>query len=421
MNQPNLKVAPLDLPSEGSSHIIHSEKLKQLNLSLQNHQASAGSGLIGKLKSRIRGFLLGDIEKSESEYKTTLIQYLNELSSHVDLNVSDKLRDQTESHSTKIDRLTDDLGATAFNFRKELSAGLNSASGNTEREIEALKAEIASLKSGLEQVQTVSSGLERIVLKLNGAMENASSEAKCAPSTASFEYVVFENRYRGSEEQIKSRLEVYVPLLKEVSQQTSASVLEIGPGRGELLELCGENNIEAYGVELDQGMVDYCKDKPELKIQQGDGIKHLAELEDHSLGAVIATQVIEHLPYDVLKSLISLASKKVKVGGLVIFETINPDSMVALAKHYFRDPTHVAPLHPDTMKFMFDSVGRFSEIDIKPLEPFSKETIMTELDVDAHMSPRWAHSVSKLNQNFDKLNSLLFGHQDYAIVAKVSD
>ena len=167
-------------------------------------------------------------------------------------------------------------------------------------------------------------------------------------------------------------------------------------------------------------MVDYCKDKPELDVRAGDGIKHLSGLEDNSLGGVIATQVIEHLPYEVLKELVSQAAKKVKPGGLVIFETINPNSMVALTQHYFRDPTHVAPLHPDTMKFMFDGTGGYSELEIKELEPFSEAALMSELDVEAHMTPRWAHSVQKLNQNFDKLNKLLFGHQDYAIIARVN-
>jgi O-antigen chain-terminating methyltransferase len=150
----------------------------------------------------------------------------------------------------------------------------------------------------------------------------------------------------------------------------------------------------------------------------GDGIAHLESLSDGSLGGVIACQVIEHLDQSTLKRLVQACARKIKPGGKVIFETINTDSMVALTKNYFRDPTHVFPLHPETMRFMLDLCG-LKVTEIHKLSPYSNESALQELQLNEFMTPRWALAIETLNKNIRKLNNLMFGHQDYCIVAEV--
>ena len=66
-----------------------------------------------------------------------------------------------------------------------------------------------------------------------------------------FSYLLLENRFRGGEEAIKKALSFYPDFFKKAAKP----ILEIGPGRGELLELFKEKGLQAYGVDIDGPMV----------------------------------------------------------------------------------------------------------------------------------------------------------------------
>jgi hypothetical protein len=67
---------------------------------------------------------------------------------------------------------------------------------------------------------------------------------------AGAEYRSFEDVFRGPEERIRELLVPYVGLLRG-----HEPVLDVGCGRGELLDLLREEGIEASGVDVDEGMV----------------------------------------------------------------------------------------------------------------------------------------------------------------------
>ena len=75
---------------------------------------------------------------------------------------------------------------------------------------------------------------------------------RCAP--VALAYVGFEDRFRGSEEQIRERLKDYVPYFSGQSD-----VLDVGCGRGEFLELLREQGIRARGLDLNPEMVEVCR------------------------------------------------------------------------------------------------------------------------------------------------------------------
>jgi hypothetical protein len=58
-------------------------------------------------------------------------------------------------------------------------------------------------------------------------------------------------------------------------------------------------------------------------------------------------------------------------------------------------------------------------IEIRKLSPVPESSLLKKVPVEEYMTPRWAHAVDTINRNIDQLNDLLFGHQDYAIVAEV--
>jgi 2-polyprenyl-3-methyl-5-hydroxy-6-metoxy-1,4-benzoquinol methylase len=133
-------------------------------------------------------------------------------------------------------------------------------------------------------------------------------------------------------------------------------VVDLGCGRGEFLELLKASGIDAYGVDSDPVACDAARRK-HLTILQGDLFDHLRELPERSLGGVFSARVIEYLPSDLRVELISLCAKRLKPDGLVIIETINPESDFPFGRNSRIDPTHLRPIYPEIMKSMLESNG----------------------------------------------------------------
>jgi 2-polyprenyl-3-methyl-5-hydroxy-6-metoxy-1,4-benzoquinol methylase len=155
-------------------------------------------------------------------------------------------------------------------------------------------------------------------------------------------YVGFEDFFRGREEAIRERQRAYLPLL-----QGRAPVLDVGCGRGEMLEMLRDDGTEAHGIDLDPAMVEHGRAKG-LQVEMGDAVTYLEGLRDGSLGAVFAAQVIEHLPYSEVVRFLRATVGKLVPGGIAILETVNPHAPQAL-KHFWIDPTHQHPLFPETV------------------------------------------------------------------------
>lgn len=171
------------------------------------------------------------------------------------------------------------------------------------------------------------------------------------PEHFSHGYRDFEDIFRGSEEMIRNRQRSYLKLIAD-----HAPVLDAGCGRGEFLDLLKEQRIEARGVDLDPDMVLRCHEKGLENVEHGDLLDALEQTEPHSLGAVFSAQVIEHLGYENLKRFLELSHTRLKPGGLLIAETVNPHSASAL-KAFWVDPTHAHPLFPETMLALCAQLG----------------------------------------------------------------
>jgi len=213
---------------------------------------------------------------------------------------------------------------------------------------------------------------------------------------------------RGSTGDIRSRQEPYVEDFRG-----AAPVLDVGCGRGELLALLRDAGIEASGVDADADMVAFARGEG-LDVTQADLLAHLETLGDGSLGGVFAGQVLEHLPPAALLRFLELAHAKLRDGGILVAETINPLSPLAL-RNYFADLTHAQPLVPDTLALLAKQAG-FASAEIRYLnEPPPTERLRAvELPEDESLDP----ARRALADNVARLNSTLFGPLDYAVVAR---
>ncbi len=210
------------------------------------------------------------------------------------------------------------------------------------------------------------------------------------------DYFAFESRMRGSVEAIRERQRRYVDDFRD-----AGPVLDVGCGRGELLELLRDAGVEARGIDADADMVAYARGEG-LEVEQADLVEYLESLADGSLGGIFMGQVVEHLPPGVLTRALTLAAVKLGQRGLLVAETINPLSPIAL-RNYFADLTHAQPLVPETLELLARQSG-FAETEIRFLnEPAER---LTEPDDPL------------LAANVRRLNDLLFAPLDYALVAR---
>ncbi|MFC2156725.1 class I SAM-dependent methyltransferase, partial [Acidobacteriota bacterium] len=216
-------------------------------------------------------------------------------------------------------------------------------------------------------------------------------------------YAGFENRYRGSVEEIKEQLSQYLEYFS-----AGARVLDLGCGRGEFVELLVNKGLDAEGVDLNEQMIEICREKG-LNCRKADILETLAGCEDGFLGGIFSSQVIEHLPPEYLKRMVELAYFKLAPSGHIVLETVNPTSVFTLVQIYYLDMSHQMPIHPRALKYLMESVG-FENVEIKYSAPLGDERLRDLPSEDEH-------SVV-LNQNIDKLNDLLFAPSNFAVIGR---
>jgi SAM-dependent methyltransferase len=272
--------------------------------------------------------------------------------------------------------------------------------------VDALSERADASTAAREQAERLVRELEERLARLErrgpataGAPAPAPVTVATQPAAASVpDYFAFESRMRGSVDSIRDRQRLYVDVLRD-----AAPVLDAGCGRGELLGLLREAGVEARGIDADSDMVAYARGDG-LDVEQADLVEYLERADDGSLGAIFMGQVVEHLPAPTLVQTFQLAATKLRPGGVLVAETINPLSPIAL-RNYFADLTHAQPLVPETLELLARQSG-FAETEIRFLnEPAER---LTEPDDPV------------IAANVRRLNDLLFAPLDYALVARTA-
>ena len=224
-------------------------------------------------------------------------------------------------------------------------------------------------------------------------------------------YVELERRFRGTEAEIAERLSRYLPYLR--NRVGDLPVVDLGCGRGELLELLRAEGIPARGVDGSASMVAHCRERG-LDVSRGDLFATLTAAAEGSLSAVVSFHVVEHLPPDSIDRLVRLAWRALRPGGVLILETPNPLSLVVAARNFWLDPTHRRPIHPDALRLSFELAG-FDPVERLDLRPFPAADRLPELDLAAFPEAQ-RDLADRINRLRDRLDDLLFGYQDYALI-----
>ena len=228
-------------------------------------------------------------------------------------------------------------------------------------------------------------------------------------------YRAFEDKFRGSHELIKERLQVYKPFLEVLALFDNKQAIDLGCGRGEWLDVLSDEGFAALGVDLDSGMLEACRERG-YRVKHQDAIEALQELEDFSMAIVSGFHIAEHLPFEVLQILIQESLRVLKPGGLLILETPNPENIKVGTENFYMDPTHIKPIPSPLLAFLPEHYG-FSRTKILRLQE-SKELHSTENISLAHVihgvSPDYAviaqkNADSEFLNTFDELFTKEYG------------
>jgi O-antigen chain-terminating methyltransferase len=146
----------------------------------------------------------------------------------------------------------------------------------------------------------------------------------------------------------------------------------------------------------------------ELDVVLDDGIKYLKSVE--STDGIFAGQVVEHLTIEQILELCDIAYEKLASGSYLVIETPNPTSLAIYTNAFYMDPSHVKPVHPLTLKYCLEKCG-FHDIDIIYTEASKLEALPMLKCSDSE-------NIDEFNRGIQRISQIMFGSQDYAIVAK---
>lgn len=182
-------------------------------------------------------------------------------------------------------------------------------------------------------------------------------------------YRSFEDKHRGSRELIKSRLLVYLPLVKAIKAcYPDGQAIDLGCGRGEWLELLGEAELAVKGIDIDDGMLSACREMG-LTVETGEAVNYLKQLPEQSQVIVSGFHIAEHIPFAELQVLIQEALRVLKPAGLLILETPNPENIMVGTSNFYLDPTHQRPIPPPLLAFLPNFYGFYTTKVLRLQEP----------------------------------------------------
>lgn len=282
------------------------------------------------------------------------------------------------------------FNALSLSAGSELAGEVDRLRAETSRSVDELSRRAGVQESRLTLVESAGgpsrSGSEPV--------QPASGAGSAAPLPAGV-YALFEERFRGSPERIAEAQRFYLPFLEDVP----GPILDVGCGRGEFLRLLKSAGIRAKGVESNPVSAAACR-AAGLDVEEGDGIAALSAKRGGELGGVVAFQVVEHWPPEEIFRFLQAARRALAPGGVLIAETINADSLSALRAFYL-DPTHVRPVPAEALRFLAEAAG-FADTRVEYRSPLPD-----------------AERLKEATENDRKLNALLFGAQDYALIGHV--
>jgi len=133
-------------------------------------------------------------------------------------------------------------------------------------------------------------------------------------------------------------------------------VLDLGCGRGAMLELLRDHGVDSYGVDTFGPGAQICRQKG-LKIIEDDLFIHLQGLPSSCLGGVFCSHVVEHLAPAPAMTLLRESFRVLRPQGTLLIVTPNSKDLAVALEGFWLDLTHVRFYPARLLSVLLEQVG----------------------------------------------------------------
>ena len=378
--------------------ITHFRQLESHSMAQLDRVAAYTNDVVAHVSREMR-----EQSKANRTHFESLQKQLNDLKGTVQLQINSLIREQEkllhnqsatqDELSLRID-LTTQHAREQDRLREQHAAELQALKAQVEKQIDDLIERLQKSRMDIAQQET------RLARLLEGTVSTTVQQTQPAHPEQDHLldslYFSLEDVLRGTPEQIKEEVKVYLPVLQRAA--INSGILDVGCGRGEWLQVLREAGFEARGIDTNRILVQQCKDLS-LQVEEREALEFLGSLPDGSLNAVTAFHFAEHLPLETLVKFLDETGRTLKPGGLIILETPNPENLLVGSCNFYLDPTHKNPLPIATLKLLVEARGFLCE-EVLKLHAINAEKIEVKDQLTSHV------------------NHYLYGPMNYAIVAR---
>ena len=381
--------------------ITHFRQLESHSMAQLDRVAAYTNDVVAHVSREMR-----EQSKANRTHLEGLQKQLNDLKGTVQLQINSLIREQEkllhnqsatqDELSLRID-LTTQHAREQDRLREQHAAELQALKAQVEKQIDDLIERLQKSRMDIAQQET------RLARLLEGTVSTTVQQTQPAHPEQDHLldslYFSLEDVLRGTPEQIKEEVKVYLPVLQRAA--INSGILDVGCGRGEWLQVLREAGFEARGIDTNRILVQQCKDLS-LEVEEREALEFLGSLPDGSLNAVTAFHFAEHLPLETLVKFLDETGRTLKPGGLIILETPNPENLLVGSCNFYLDPTHKNPIPIPTMKLLLEARGFRCE-EVLKLHAVESAKIEVKDQLTSH------------------LNHFLYGPMNYAVIARKPD
>lgn len=183
-------------------------------------------------------------------------------------------------------------------------------------------------------------------------------------------YRAFEDRFRGSCEEVKAELRFYEAWVRtHLASQDSGytKCIDFGAGRGEWTDLLAEWGAKLItAVEPDDDMCKRGSFRNEKACVYRTSLTALEYIDTqgplHNIILATAFHMVEHLPRAELPVFIERLHAAMGADSLLILETPHVTDWESY-ESFLTDPTHIAPVPPRLLLFLVEQAG-FGQVEL---------------------------------------------------------
>lgn len=387
--------------------ITHFRQLESHSMAQLDRVAAHINDAVAHLSNEMR-----EQSKANRTHFEGLQKQLNDLKGTVQLQINSLIREQERfSQVQTITRQNLSTTQSELSLRIDLETQHAREQDQLQErhaaELQALKAQVEKqIDDLIERLQKSRMDIAQQETRLARLLEGSAVSTPVQPAQHPEQdhlldslYFSLEDVLRGTPEQIKEEVKVYLPALQRAG--ITSDILDVGCGRGEWLQVLREAGFQARGIDTNRILVQQCKDLS-LDVEEREALEFLGSLADGSLSAVTAFHFAEHLPLETLVKFLDEVGRALKPGGLIILETPNPENLLVGSCNFYLDPTHKNPIPIPTMKLLLEARGFRCE-EVLKLHAVESAKIEVKDQLTSH------------------LNHFLYGPMNYAVIARKPD